>query len=120
MTRSFRASVRGLVPLLCFLLGGCSLLRRPLPEPDRSQDPRILQEVEARIAREPSLDRDAIRVDVDGGIVLLHGRVEGIGAWRCAITNAELVPGVQTVVDYLVLARGPREVACLAPRDDVR
>jgi hypothetical protein len=57
-------------------------------------------------------------VDVTGGTVLLYGSVEGIGAWQCALTNAGLAAGVKTVVDYLVLERGPQEVRCLAPRPD--
>lgn len=72
----------------------------------------------ARIAAEPSLDSEAIRVVVEGRMVMLHGAVRGIGAWQCAIANAELVPGVQSVVDYLVIERGAREVRCLAPRPD--
>jgi osmotically-inducible protein OsmY len=74
--------------------------------------------VAARIAAEPSLDSESIRVDVEGGTVMLHGSVRGMGAWQCAITNAGLVQGVRSVVDYLVLERGERNVQCLAPRPD--
>lgn len=109
----FRLPLLGLLVVL--LPGGCGLIGRSGPPVDRSQDPRILQEVEARLLREPSLDADLIRVEVDGGVVMLHGTVRGIGAWRCALRNAEMVPGVQTVVDYLLLERGPRDVRCLAP-----
>lgn len=115
-----RAALRRALPLLLpLLLAACSALRRPAPPIDRSEDPRIQREVEARLAREPSLRGRPIRVEVDGGVVLLHGSVAGIGGWQCALTNAELVPGVRTVVDYLVLERGPRDVTCLAPRPDL-
>jgi hypothetical protein len=103
-----------LVGLAC---GGCGL-RRPPPPIDRSQDTRIQSEVMARLAAEPSLQAEAIRVETEGGMVMLHGAVRGIGAWQCAITNAELVPGVNSVVDYLVIERGERDVRCLAPRPD--
>ena len=103
--------------LLSFIGGACGLRRPPVPI-DRSQDARIRGEVMARLAAEPSLQAESIRVDVEGGMVMLHGAVRGIGAWQCAITNAELVPGVSSVVDYLVLERGERDVRCLAPRPD--
>jgi osmotically-inducible protein OsmY len=99
------------------LAAACGLSQPRLPV-DRSQDERILGEVAARIAAEPSLDSQSIRVDVEGGTVMLHGSVRGMGAWQCAITNAGLVRGVRTVVDYLVLERGERNVQCLAPRPD--
>lgn len=72
--------------------------------------------LERRLAAEPSLSARQIRVQTNGGIVLLHGIVYGLGEWQCALVNAELTPGVQTVVDYLVLGRGPQQVRCLAPR----
>ncbi len=99
--------------LLIAGLAGCSSLRRPLPAVDRTGDPRILQEVEARLAREPSIDAGSIRVEVDGAIVVLHGSVRGLAAWQCAIRTSQLVEGVRTVADYLVIERGPREVTCL-------
>lgn len=103
--------------LLLAAASGCGLLRRPDVPVDRSQDPRIQQEVEARLANEPSLASGRIRVEAQGGDVLLHGTVYGIGAWKCAIANAQLVEGVRTVVDFLVLERGPRDVPCLAPAE---
>lgn len=101
--------------LLPLLAAGCGLVGRSAPPVDRTQDPRIRQEVEARLLREPVLDAELIRVEVEGGVVMLHGTVRGIGAWRCALRNAALVPGVRSVVDYLLLDRGPREASCLAP-----
>jgi len=68
---------------------------------------------------EPALDAAAIRVEVDGAIVLLYGSVAGLQAWQCAIRNAHLVPGVRSVVDYLVIERAPAEIPCLSPRDPV-
>src|SRR5690606_24997912 len=73
-----------------------------------------LSEVRGRLESEPALDADRVRVEVDGAIVRLYGSVDGIARWRCMIRNAELVDGVITVVDYLVIERGPRESPCLA------
>lgn len=101
--------------ILTLAAQGCGSLRRPRPVPDRSQDARILAAVQARLAAEPALDASALRVEVDGGVVMLHGSVVGMSAWRCAIRNAQLVPGVVTVADFLVLRPGPREGVCLAP-----
>lgn len=112
MLERFRWSV--ITPLL-LLLPGCGLVGRSTPPVDRSQEPRIQQAVQARLAAEPSLAAASIRVEVDGATVLLYGSVAGLGAWQCALTNAELVAGVSSVVDYLVIGRGPRDVRCLAP-----
>jgi hypothetical protein len=112
-----RPPKKRLVLLLSVALAACGA-RQPLVAFDRSQDGRIQEEVAARLAREPSLRGGAIRVQVEGGMVLLHGSVNGIGAWQCAITNAQLVQGVQSVVDYLVIERGERDVSCLAPRPE--
>jgi hypothetical protein len=101
--------------LLAVLVAGCGP-RQPLVPVDRSQDARIQAEIVARLAGEPSIDAGNIRVVVEGGMAMLHGAVRGIGAWQCTITNAELVRGVQSVVDYLVIERGERDVRCLAPR----
>lgn len=109
---------RSLALALLLPLVGCAMLRRSDPVIDRSQDPRIRSEVEARLAREPDLASARIRVEVDGATVILHGSVNGLAAWQCAMRNAELVEGVRTVVDFLVLERGPREVGCLAPRPE--
>jgi osmotically-inducible protein OsmY len=92
------------------------MLRRPEPVIDRTEDPRILREVEERLRTEPSVDAARVRVEVDGAIVILYGSVDGLAAWNCAIRTAQLVQGVRSVVDYLVIERGPREVPCLAPR----
>lgn len=118
MTR--RVSIRGRVraaaaaTILTLAAQGCAALRRPPPPVDRTQDARILQDVQARLAAEPELDAAALRVEVDGGVVMLHGTVAGMAAWRCAIRNAEMVDGVLTVADFLLLERGPREGRCLA------
>ena len=108
-----------LVISVCALpLAGCSIIRRPGPVADSSHDARIEQEVRARLAAEPSLSATGIRVEVNGGVVILHGGVSGIGAWQCALATTGLVQGVRTVADNLVIDRGPREVRCLAPRPD--
>ena len=120
LTRDSLAAIRVALTLTVAVLTfhGCALLGRSDPPLDRSQDARIQREVEARLAGESSLGPGTIRVSVDAGIVLLHGNVQGIGAWQCAITTSGLVTGVRSVVDYLVLERGPRDVPCAAPRPD--
>lgn len=121
-SRMRRTSIRAIArPVLAATLiasagQACAALRRPPYPVDRTHDERIARELTERLAAEPSLAADELRVEVDGGVVVLHGSVVGMGAWRCAIRNAELVSGVRTVVDYLVLERGPREVQCLAAR----
>lgn len=100
---------------LLFPVAGCSLLGRPSPVPDRSQDARIQQEVRSRLQREPTLDAALLRVEVDASTVRLYGSVRGLAAWKCALRNADLVQGVTGVVDFLVLERGPRDAPCLAP-----
>lgn len=100
--------------LLAMNTAGCGLISRAEVPVDRTQDPRILREVEALLAAEPELDASTIRVEVDGAMVLLHGSVRGIGGWKCALRVAALVEGVSSVVDYLVLERGPRDIRCVA------
>lgn len=97
-------------------LAAACALRRPAAIPVATpQDARIARAVQARLDAEPSIGGGAIRAEVRAATVLLYGSVHGIGAWQCAITDAGLVPGVRSVVDYLVLERGPRDVHCLAP-----
>jgi len=101
---------------------GCGLLnRKPEDTPAQvaaraTEDARILREVEARLAAEPSIGPGRVRVTVERGEVGLFGSVAGFGALRCAERNAELVHGVRLVIDQLVLDPGPRDVRCLAPR----
>jgi osmotically-inducible protein OsmY len=90
----------------------CAALRRPEPVVDRSQDTRIQGDVQSRIDRQPALGSGNIRVEVDGAVVVLHGSVQGIAAWQCAIRTAQLVEGVRTVSDYLVIEPGPRRITC--------
>ena len=90
---------------LLFGLVGCS--GRAAFVPDRSQDARIQQQVAARLAAEPALRANSIRVEVDGGTVMLHGAVRGIGEWQCALTNAELVSGVRSVSSSRAMRTAP-------------
>jgi hypothetical protein len=115
--RARRLTRAGLGALLLLLGSGCAALRRPDPPIDRSEDPRIRREIEARLAAEPAIEAARIRVEVDGRIVVLHGSVRGVQAWQCAIRNAQLVQGVQSVSDFLAIERGPAEIQCLARRD---
>jgi hypothetical protein len=106
------------VTVALLLLGaGCAMLRRPDLPIDRTDDPRILREVEVRLAQEPAIDAGLIRVEVNGRVVILHGSVAGLRAWQCAIRNAQLVQGVQSVSDFLAIERGPAGIQCLARRD---
>jgi hypothetical protein len=111
-----RSRVLALLSISTF--AACGGLRRPVPAPDPVLQERIRSEVAARLAGEPALAGDAVRVEVRGTMVLLHGGVHGLGAWQCALTNAGLVHGVTSVVDLLTLERGPREVHCLSPRPE--
>jgi len=101
---------------------GCGLLNtKPKDTPAQvaareAEDARILREVEARLAAEPSIGPGRVRVAVERGEVGLFGSVAGFGALRCAERNAELVRGVRLVIDQLVLDPGPKDVRCLAPR----
>lgn len=106
----------GILFLVLMALSGCSVLRRSPRPVDRSRDPAIVSAVQARLAAEPDLDARLLRVEVDGGIVILYGTVHGLGQWNCALRNAHLVDGVVSVVDYLIIERGPREIRCGAPR----
>lgn len=81
------------------------------------EEARIRLEIEARLAAEPAIQAANVRVEVRAGTAVLHGGVNGIGAWKCAIRNASLTDGVQRVADLLVLGRGPQDVTCLAPRE---
>jgi hypothetical protein len=110
------------VTLLLALALGCTNQPQPgepFDTPEKPQDARIREAIVARLAAEPAV-RGPIRVEVRDGTVTLYGRVQGLGAWQCAFANAELVDGVVTVADYLVLERGPREVPCRVPRPAVR
>lgn len=122
-----RKARRAAVLALCApLLGACSVLGiggGPPPETPQqaaartADEGRIQREVEARLAAEPSIGAGRVRVMVErGGEVGLHGAVNGFGALRCAIRNAELVRGVRLVIDHMVLEPGPSTVQCLAPR----
>ncbi|HEX2190240.1 MAG TPA: BON domain-containing protein [Longimicrobiaceae bacterium] len=116
--RGRRRGAGALAACLCPALVACGLVggRRPAVVVDPAETARIRAEVEARLAAEPALGAREVRVNVEGRTVALHGAVDGIGALHCAIANAGLVPGVDNVVDFLVLRAGPREVRCIAPR----
>jgi osmotically-inducible protein OsmY len=101
----------------CSLLGGGVPPESPAQAQERlAREETIRAEVEARLAAEPSIGAGRIRAVVNGGDVHLHGAAPGFGALQCALANAELVPGVRLVVDFMVLEPGPRTVTCLAPR----
>jgi osmotically-inducible protein OsmY len=103
-------------------MAGCGFLnQKPKDTPAQiaaraSEDARIVREVDARLAAEPSIGAGRVRVAVERGEVGLFGSVAGFGALKCAERNAELVHGVRLVIDQLVLDPGPKDVRCLAPR----
>jgi hypothetical protein len=106
--------------LLVLVTAGCPARRADVVPTDPVADRWIAAEVERRIAAEPILSAGDIRPRVEAGRVHLHGSVEGIAAWSCAIRNASLTDGVVSVVDFLVIERGPADGVCLAPRDPAR
>ena len=108
-----------LLPLAagCGVFGGKEPRLAPEVVAQRAADDvRIQREIEARLAAEPSVGAGRVRVVVQGGEVQLHGSVAGLGAHRCAESNAELTPGVVLVIDFLVLQPGPPQAPCRAPR----
>lgn len=119
---ALRRAARAASVSLVLAAAGCGIFNRTVRETpaqlaERSAaEERIRAEVEARIAAEPSLRAARVRVAVQGGDVALYGSVPGFGALRCAVANAELVPGVTLVIDHVVLDPGPPEARCLAPR----
>lgn len=101
----------------CALLGGGEPPETPAQAAGRMvQEETIRREVEARMAAEPAIGAGRIRAVVQNADVQLHGAAPGFGALQCAMVNAALVPGVQLVVDMMVLQPGPSHVNCLAPR----
>ena len=101
----------------CALLGGGAPAETPEEAVVRqTREETIRREVEARLAAEPAIGAGRIRAVVRNGDVQLHGAAPGFGALQCAIANAGLVPGVELVVDMMVLQPGPSRVSCLAPR----
>jgi osmotically-inducible protein OsmY len=101
----------------CALLGGRAPAETPAQATERqTREEAIRREVEARLAAEPAIGAGRIRAVVKDKDVQLHGVVPGFGALQCAIANAGLVPGVELVVDMMVLQPGPSRVNCLAPR----
>jgi osmotically-inducible protein OsmY len=111
------STARLVIVLSLLLSSGCAAVTGSSePLADRSRDPIILQEIQARLAAETSLDASQIRVEVTAGRVTLYGSVEGVAAWQCAVSNAQLVTGVKSVVDFLVIERGPARIICGLPR----
>lgn len=108
--------------LIVLVASGCSVFNRTVRETPAelaertATEERIALAVAARIAAEPALEGARVRVAVDGTEVALYGSVPGLGPLSCAISNAQLVPGVTLVIDHMVLDPGPPEAPCVAPR----
>ena len=101
----------------CGVVGGGARLETPQEQTIRlEREGRISRELLARLAAEPAVDPSGIRPVIVGEQIQLHGTVQGFGAWMCTMANAELVPGVELVVDFLVMRPGPSFVTCRAPR----
>lgn len=112
----WRRGMRGGAALAAVLLAsGCAIFGK-----GKRESPQVVaarEAEEARNAAQPALAGARLRVEVlPRREVALHGSVVGLGALRCAVTNAELVQGVTLVIDHVVLERGPAEARCLAPR----
>jgi soluble lytic murein transglycosylase-like protein len=117
--RSKASSLRMIVPAIGIALlfsSGCTIRTEAPERNDPALDSRIQREVEARLAAEPELDAGLIRVEVRGGRVHLYGSVAGIGAWNCALRTSAMAEDVRSVIDFLVIERGPPRIHCLAPR----
>jgi hypothetical protein len=114
--RSACSRCAAILVLVLLALPACSVIRGGPAPIDRSGDPAIVSSIQARLAAEPELDADLLRVESNGGVVTLYGTVRGLGQWNCALRNASLVAGVVSVIDYLIIERGPREIPCAAPR----
>jgi hypothetical protein len=76
-------------------------------------------EVHEELAREPSVDSNAIGITVDHGLVFLSGHVLGVTQRRCAEEAALRVEGVRAVVDELKVRPGrwgphDADLACVA------
>ena len=108
-----------LAPAGCGLLAGRETPSPAVLQARAADDARIAAEVERRLAAEPAIGPGRVRVVVERGEVQLHGSVAGLGALRCAETNAELTRGVTLVIDFLVLLPGSPEANCLSPRQPV-
>lgn len=110
------------VAALGLFASGCGIFNRTVRETPAqlaertATEERIALAVAARIAAEPALEGARVRVAVDGTEVALYGSVPGLGPLSCAVTNAQLVPGVTLVIDHMVLDPGPPEAPCIAPR----
>jgi len=81
---------------------------------------KLLQvEVREELARDPSVDPDAIGITADHGLVFLSGQVLGVAQRRLAAEAALRVDGVRAVIDELRVRPGRWEahdadLACMA------
>lgn len=117
--KSTASPLRAIVPTIgiaLLLSVGCTIRSNAAQPVDPVLDARIRTEVEARLAAEPDLDADRIRVEVLDGRVHLYGSVPGLAAWNCALRTASLADEVLSVIDFLIIERGPPRIRCLAPR----
>ena len=79
------------------------------------RDPTSSGEVQARLAAEPPSTPPHPGRSGRWLVTLLRQR-HGAAAWRCAHRNAQLVEGVISVIDYLVIERGLPRSVCGLPR----
>jgi osmotically-inducible protein OsmY len=86
-------------------------------EPRTLDDEEIRGAVRAELWVDEAVDRGAIGVDVENGIVTLSGRVPNVIAQRRAIRRAENVRGVRAVIDRIEVA--PEERSDEALQADV-
>ena len=64
---------------------------------------RIRDQIMAAFTRHAQRGASRIDVEVDHGIVTLHGKVDSLGEHDAAIGTATAAPGVSKVVDRLVV-----------------
>jgi hypothetical protein len=80
---------------------------------------QIQAEVREELAREPSVDPDAIGITADHGLVFLSGHVLGVTQRRSATAAALRVDGIRAVIDELKIRPGrwgahDADLACVA------
>jgi hyperosmotically inducible protein len=97
-TRTTRPGVLPLAVLLAAVLGACSSTQ---PLDRQAEDAALETEIKARVAADPELNPFEIAVDVDEGVVRLHGMVDDAGDREKAGDLARRVDGVVRVVNEI-------------------
>ncbi len=72
----------------------------------RKSDKQMQAEIREELAREPSVDSNAIGITADHGLVFLSGHALGVSQRRAAVEAAQRVGGVRAVIDELKIRPG--------------